>query len=84
VSDHPEFPRVEFISHQDGMSMNLEEAVDRFREMLKVYASWTPRGTQDFTLTVQVRPCDCETTLEGRDDHCPLHGDPEVIRSCKT
>lgn len=78
MSDHPEVPRVSF--NDDGESMNLERAVERFREMLEVYAGWASRGTQTFALTVEVRPCDCDSTLEGRDEGCPLHGDPSISK----
>ena len=78
MSDHPEIPRVEF--HGDGHSMNVEEAVERFRAMLTDYAEqMTASGFPNwgFALEVELRPCDCEETLEGFDDACPLHGDPD-------
>jgi len=74
MSDHPEIPRVEF--NEDGESMNVEQAVERFRRMLVTL----PHGTSYFKINVEVRPCDCDSDIRGRDDYCPLHGDPEKLR----
>jgi len=74
VSDHPEVPRVEF--NFDGESMNVEEAVNRFRRLLtegaKVVES---RGEEVISLQVNMRACDCDYSLDGRDKECALHGD---------
>jgi len=73
VSEHPEVPRVEF--NFDGESMNVEEAVERFRRLL-VSENTKAEGHQwAFNVHVTLRPCDCDETLSGRDEYCPLHGD---------
>jgi len=69
VSDHPEVPRVEF--NGDGESMNVEQAVERFRQSLITL----PHGTTYFKVNVAVRPCDCDSDITGRDAYCVLHGD---------
>jgi len=71
-----ETPRVEF--NDDGLSMDIDEAVERFRDLLETIANDNADG--DYTeieriLKIVVRPCDCAETLAGRDDYCPLHGE---------
>ena len=77
MSDHPEVPRVEF--HADGHSMNIRQAVSRFQSILlthaKDYLEDRKLDKFEFTLTVEIRTCDCESDIRGRDDYCPLHGD---------
>jgi len=76
VSDHPEVPRVEF--YGDGLSMNVEQAVERFRNLLHIAAndlSEQELETWDFKVDVNVRPCDCDSDIRGRDEYCVLHGD---------
>jgi hypothetical protein len=76
VSDHPEVPRVEF--YGDGHSMNVEEAVERFRTMLTDYTAQMNESGFDnwgFQVEVEIRACDCDSDIRGRDDYCPLHGD---------
>jgi len=70
VSDHPEVPRVEFDG--DGESMNVEQAVKRFRKFI---ADVETGYIGHFTMRVEVRPCDCGSDIRGRDAYCPLHGD---------
>lgn len=80
MSDHPDVPRVEFNS--DGMSMNIEEAVDEFRRILLDFAEdQVPIGPVKFRLNIEMRECDCDSDITGRDEGCPLHGDPEVLRA---
>ena len=76
MSDHPEVPRVEF--YGDGHSMNMRSAVSRFDSILKIQALDMAEAGLDsveFTVSVTIRACDCDSTLEGRDSYCPLHGD---------
>ena len=82
MSSHPEVPRVEF--YGDGYSMNVEQATERFRSLLVEYArqaSAVGRDKWSFTVDVELRSCDCESDIRGRDDYCPLHGDPEKLRT---
>lgn len=82
MNDHPEVPRVEF--YGDGHSMNVEEAVERFRKLLHMASNDIQELSMEswsFNVDVKVRACDCDETLEGRDDHCPLHGNPELQRT---
>lgn len=70
-----ETPRVEF--NDDGESMDIDQAVERFRDLLETIAN---DNGDDFTeieriLKIVVRPCDCAETLAGRDEFCPLHGE---------
>jgi hypothetical protein len=69
MSDHPEVPRVEF--DEDGESMNIEQAVKRFRELLELSPGWE----RNVVLKVAIRPCDCDSDIRGRDSFCALHGD---------
>lgn len=71
MSDSHEVPRVEF--NDDGRSMNIDEAVAAFRDILR--SKLVTVSDQRFALSIVMRPCDCDTTLDGRDQHCPLHGD---------
>lgn len=76
MSDHPEVPRVEF--YGDGHSMNIRSAVSRFDAILKMRAAeMAEQGldTFSFEVAVDIRPCDCDSDIRGRDDYCPLHGD---------
>ncbi len=76
MSDHPEVPRVTF--DDDGESMSVEGAVERFRRLLKAHEFILQANEYDkweFTLTVEMRPCDCDHDINGRDEYCPLHGD---------
>lgn len=77
MSDHPEVPRVTF--SDDGDSMSIEQAVERFREILKateqVYLQSEQHDKWRFKLQVEIRPCDCDHSFSGRDEYCPLHGD---------
>lgn len=75
MSDHPEVPRVTL--NDDGESLNIEEAVEAFRKMLLANVG---RRWAGFAVKVEMRECDCDLDLSGRDDYCPLHGDPEVLR----
>lgn len=79
MSDHPDVPRVEF--DDNGRSMDIEWAVNEFRALLQEKAKLVPQGDLTFTLTIEMRQCDCDESFTGRDDGCPLHGDPEVLRS---
>jgi hypothetical protein len=82
MSDHPDVPRVSFIDeHYKHGSFDIEWAVAEFRDRLIQKAKEVPNGTVRFTLTIEMRACDCEESITGRDEGCPLHGDPEVIRS---
>lgn len=74
MSDHPEVPRVVF--NDDGESMNVEQAVERFRLFLLA----DPGNVSTFTVEVEVNPCDCHQDIRGRSDICPLHGDPEQCK----
>lgn len=74
MSEHPEVPRVTF--DDDGWSMNIEQAVERFREFLTA----DPGNVSTFTVEVEVRPCDCHHDIRGRSEVCPLHGDPDKLR----
>jgi hypothetical protein len=60
VSDHPEVPRVVF--NDDGESMNVEQAVERFRLFLLA----DPGNVSTFTVEVEVNPCDCHQDIRGR------------------
>lgn len=73
MSDHPEVPRVEF--DFDGESMNVEQAVERFRRLLLSENRKADGHQWAVYLHITLRPCDCETTLSGLDEYCPLHGD---------
>lgn len=73
MSDHPEVPRVEF--NATGDSMNIEQAVDRFRQMLLDGEEKIQDLEFVFSVQVRIRPCDCDDTFTGRDEYCPLHGD---------
>ena len=76
MSDHPEVPRVTF--DDDGDSMNIEQAVERFRSrLLDNTAQMNKSGFDNwgFQVEVEIRTCDCDSTLSGRDEYCPLHGD---------
>ena len=72
MSDHPEVPRVEF--NFDGFSMNVEEAVEAFRRLIKTEEAKADGFQWAFSVHVTLRPCDCEHSLSGRDDYCVLHG----------
>lgn len=73
MSDHPEVPRVEF--DDSGYSMNKEEAVERFRHLLDTAEKEMQDGRwSNFDVKVTIRPCDCDSDINGRDKHCPLHG----------
>jgi hypothetical protein len=72
VSDHPEVPRVEM--NEDGESMNVEQAVVRFRRILAELGEHACNGEQVYNLHIVVRACDCDSDITGRDDYCPLHG----------
>lgn len=72
MSDHPDVPRVMF--DDDGESMNVEEAVAKFRRYLED-GTLRHDGRFNLLLQIQVRPCDCEDDISGRDSGCPLHGD---------
>jgi hypothetical protein len=81
MSDHPEVPRIEF--YGDGYSMNVEQAVDRFRSMLTDYTKQMNESGLDnwgFSVEVEIRSCDCDSDIRGRDDGCPLHGDPTIFK----
>lgn len=79
MSDHPEIPRVEF--NLDGEGMNVEQAVARFRRIIAELAEHAAESGQErYSLLIEVRPCDCDSDIRGRDDYCPLHGDPEKLR----
>lgn len=74
MSDHPEVPRVEF--NVDGESMNKKEAVERFLRILaELEEHAAVSGQERYSLLIEVRPCDCESDIRGRDVYCPLHGD---------
>ncbi len=77
MSDHPEVPRVEFDG--DGESMCVEVAVERFRRLLQQRAQKhlveRESGWTAFSLKIEIRVCDCDSALNGRDEYCPLHGD---------
>jgi hypothetical protein len=76
MSDHPEVPRVEF--DESGYSMNKEEAVARFRRLLETAEErmlQKESGWAAFSIKVEIRPCDCDSTLAGHDEYCALHGD---------
>jgi hypothetical protein len=75
MSDHPETPRVEF--NDDGLSLNIEEAVEEFRRRLLKWKAVVEETGEAVTFEglFRMRPCDCEESLSGRDEHCPLHGD---------
>jgi hypothetical protein len=73
VSDHPEVPRVEM--NEDGESMNVEQAVARFRRILGELEEHCMNGEQVYSLHIVVRQCDCDSDIRGRDAYCPLHGD---------
>ena len=75
MSDHPEVPRVEF--DFDGESMNVEQAVERFRRLLQTEEAKAGGHQWAFSVHVTLRPCDCEYDIRGRDEYCPLHGNPE-------
>ena len=59
--------------------MNVEQATERFREMLTDYAKQAfEEGEEDkwtFEVSVELRPCDCDDNIRGRDEYCALHGD---------
>lgn len=76
MSDHPEVPRVEF--YGNGHSMSIRSAVSRFDAILKIQAADMAEMKLDkveFTITIEIRPCDCDSDIRGRDSSCPLHGD---------
>lgn len=74
MSDHPEVPRFTF--NDDGESLNLEEAVAKFRRQLEsVSALVAKHGVIEHAVIIEARPCDCESSLSGHDPYCPLHGD---------
>lgn len=76
MSDHPEVPRVEF--NDNGESLNVEQAVAKFREILrhgKGHYDFGMKGEYHIKLNIVMRPCDCDSALDGRDEYCPLHGD---------
>ena len=69
-----ELPRVEF--NDDGLSMSIDQAVDRFRSEIERIAEKLPEwGVTEHSVVAVVRPCDCSETLDGLDEYCPLHGD---------
>lgn len=74
MSDHPEVPRIEF--NQDGVSLNIEEAVARFRDQLLRWSRIVEhQGDSTFLLHIGMRPCDCDSSLFGLDPNCYLHGE---------
>jgi hypothetical protein len=74
MSDHPEVPRVEF--DDDGESMNVEQAVAKFRRLLTDMLTDLPGcGVIEHSIKIEMRPCDCDSDIRGRDSYCPLHGD---------
>lgn len=79
MSDQINLPRVEF--NGNGLSMDIDQAVSKFREILEHGQGHFPFGYDSYRikLNVEMRPCDCSETLEGIDEHCPEHGsiDPE-------
>lgn len=81
IGIHPEVPRVEF--DDDGVSMNIEQAVERFRHLLRDGSNTVAEidGSFEFTVGVKMRPCDCDSDIRGRDESCPLHGNPHLLRS---
>lgn len=73
MSDHPEIPRIMF--NDDGESMNFEQAVARFRELLEEMRRDIPEyGVIEHRLTVEMKICDCDQDIRGRSEICPLHG----------
>lgn len=77
MSDHPEVPR--FVINDDGESMNFEQAVAKFRDLLDEIRN-DLAGDDSYTVichtvSLEVYPCDCDQTLDGLDPGCPLHGE---------